>query len=337
MLQRGDNRCRSLDSLRLLGAALLSLSAACTSLPLVARQAPERWAFTAPWDARSDASARTHAEQLDAVVLDWIMLDTLTGLPIRPYIDSVGRSLPHGTRRLAMVTSYAYDRFHPALIRRLAMDSVALARSATAIAATARSGGYSGLVIDFEGMTGADTALTREVVGVVARAAHDAGLAPVAVAVPASDTVAYPARLFGPSVDLLIVMLYDEHWSTSPPGPIASPTWVRRTLALRVQESGANRVMAALPFYGYVWRANQPVAEVISYDEARRMATEAGVALDRDPASSTLHAVRAGPNGWELWVSDVGLIDALEREVAALGVRRIAYWRLGLEDRAVWK
>lgn len=314
----------------------LTLGSACASLPIVGRAAEERWAFTAPWDPRSAASVRAHGLALDGVVLDWIPLDTITGMPFVLYTDSVSAVLPAGSRRMALVTSFVTDQFHPSLIRRLAVDSFALERSAAAIAERVQRGGDRGVVIDFEGMTGADTALTRAVVATIASAARARGVGPVAIAIPASDTVGYPARLFESSADLLLIMLYDQHWATSPAGAIAEPLWVRRTLAMRVAESGANRVVAALPLYGYQWRADAPTA-IISYDDARRLAAEAGVALDRDPATSTLHAMRAGPDGWELWVSDAVLIDALQREVASLGVRRVAFWRLGLEDPAIWR
>jgi spore germination protein YaaH len=49
-----------------------------------------------------------------------------------------------------------------------------------------------------------------------------------------------------------------------------------------------------------------------------------------------LHASRSGSDGWELWVSDATLLQSLEQEVAQLGVRHVAYWRLGLEDPAMW-
>ena len=318
-----------------LGAGALLLGAACSSLPTVGRAAPERWGFSAPWDARSAVSVRAHGAALDGVVLGWLPLDTLTGLPLAPYTDSLAALLPNGVRRMALVTSYLGDRFHPALIRRLALDSAALTRSASAISESIVRGGYRGVVLDFEGMTGADTALTRAVVASIASAVRARGVGPVVVAISPTDTVAYPARLFEASADLLLVMLYDEHWATSPPGPIASPDWVRRGLALRVAESGPSRIVAALPLYGYLWRTNRH-AETISLLDAARLAAEAGIALDRDPASATLRAAQPGANGWTLWVSDAVLLRALEREVSALGVRRLAYWRLGLEDPAFW-
>lgn len=317
------------------GGVSLLAAGACASLPAVGRGVTERWAFSAPWDPRSAASVRAHGASLDGVVLDWIALDSISGLPLDLYSDSLAGALPSGPRRMALVTSFLGDGFHPSLIRRLAVDSIALKASAAAVADRMQRGGYRGVVLDFEGMTGQDTALTRAVVATFASVARARGVGPVAVALPATDTSGYPARLFASSADLLLIMLYDQHWATSPPGAIAEPQWVRRALAMRVAESGATRIVAALPMYGYLWRPNT-VARAISYDDARRIATEAGVSLERDPATSSLHAARTIGDRWELWVSDAVLLEALQREVVALNVKRVAYWRLGLEDPALW-
>ncbi|MEP6991584.1 MAG: hypothetical protein ABJA80_11705 [bacterium] len=323
-------------ALRQVLPVVVVLTSACASLPTSAAPAMERWGFSAPWDPRSAASVRAHGSALDGVVLDWIPLDTVTGMPFVLYQESLAAVLPPDERRLVLVTSFVTDQFHPAVVRRLATDSALLGRSAAAIAERALRGGARGVVIDFEGMTGADTAVTRAVVAAIADAAHARNVGPVVIAMPATDTVGYPARLFAGTADLLLVMLYDQHWATSSPGAIADPAWVRRTLAMRVAEGASGRIVAALPLYGYLWRAGR-LAETLSYDDARRLAAEAGVPLERDPATGSLHAVRAGDDGWELWVSDATLLDALRREVSALGVSRVAYWRLGLEDPALWR
>ncbi|MEO8560862.1 MAG: hypothetical protein ABI601_02230 [bacterium] len=322
-------------SSRLIVALAASISLGCGSLPPGRVQPVERWVFTAPWDARSAASVATHGSRFDAIVTGWIPLDTIIGAPFTLYRDTVGRSSASGRRRMAIVTTFVGSAFHPDVIRRLALDSTALRRSSLAVAAWARRDGYRGLVLDFEGMTGGDSSATRLVVAAISRAARAAGVGPIVVAVPASDTAGYPARLFDGSADLLLVMLYDQHWATSPPGAIAAPDWARRTLGMRVAERGASRLVAALPLYGYLWRPNA-ITETIGYDDARRLATEAGTSLARDPASATLHASRPGADGWELWVSDAELVARLEREATDLGVRRVAYWRLGLEDGDMW-
>ena len=47
--------------------------------------------------------------------------------------------------------------------------------------------------------------------------------------------------------------------------------------------------------------------------------------------------LRAKANGWQMWVSDATLLAALVREAQTLGVSRIALWRLGQEDPAIWR
>ena len=322
-----------------LAVVLLLAAAACTPAtnvsvagPTPAAPPPAVWGFAAPWDPRSDSSLRANGARLDVAVTGWIQLDSLTGQPTLLYPDDPTHASPT-TTRLALVTSYHGQTFHPGAIRSLATDERTLASAAGHLAEITASGRYRGIVLDFEGQAPADTDATVRVVRAFRDSVRARGSSLVAVAIPAADTAAYPTRTFMAVADLLIVMLYDEHWSTSAPGPIATPTWVRRTLGQRVADVGASRIVAALPVYGYQWQAAQ-VAVPLSFDDARRAATQAGVELLRDPASRSLHAIQ--PGGWELWQSDSDLLRALRDEVASLGVTKIALWRLGLEDPGVW-
>lgn len=290
------------------------------------------WAFTAPWDAHSDSSLRAHARDLEVAVTGWIQLDSATGRPELLYQDDPARPAAPA-RRFALVTSWHGHRFHPETVRRLASSPTALDTVASRVGKLVADGGYTGVVIDLEDQSAADVDVTAHVVGALADSARHHGASTIAVAVPAADTAAYPTRAFFPAADVALVMLYDEHWTTSAPGPVATPDWVRRTLAQRIEDVGADRIVAALPLYGYLWRGSQP-AEPLSFADAQRAAVEANVDIVRDPASGSLHAVQ--PGGWELWGSDAGLLRALRDEVAALGVTRIALWRLGQEDPAVW-
>ena len=312
--------------------AVCSLSACRATAPAPSDGPSSTWAFAAPWDPRSDSSLRKNAPRLDAVITGWIQLDSLTGAPSRIYPDDPSR-LPDGARRLALLTSWHGQRFHPEMVRRIAADRNAIAHLAAHVGAIVEAGGYQGIVFDLEGQSRADLSLVLRMLAAVGDSARHRGASVVAVTLPAADTTAYPTRAFTSVADFVVVMLYDEHWSTSAPGPIASPAWVRRNLAQRVSDVGANRVVAAFPLYGYLWRANQP-AEPLSFDDARHAATEAGVEIARDPVSRSLHAIQAG--SWEIWSSDAELLRALRAEAIDLGVTKIALWRLGLEDPAVW-
>ncbi|MGH7663337.1 MAG: hypothetical protein ACRENI_03430 [Gemmatimonadaceae bacterium] len=292
----------------------------------------ELWAFTAPWDRRSARSLALHGGDVDVIVSGWVALDTLSGLPIELFPDSLaGRHA--GARYMALVTSWLGDRFHPATIRALAGDARRRAEVAGRVAQLASSRGYRGLVLDFEGMGPADLGALISVARSIADSARARDVEPIVIAVPAPDTAAYPAQPLLSAADLVLVMLYDQHWSGSPPGAVATPAWAREQLALRIAEVGASRLIAALPLYGYLWRQGAP-GVVVGFDEARRAAAEDGEELEREPSTGSLRA--SSPGEWELWVTDAALLAELLATMSRLGVERFAFWRLGLEDPAVW-
>jgi peptidoglycan-N-acetylglucosamine deacetylase len=323
---------RSLALAALVPACIVTACGAGGVAPRPANPPPAVWGFTAPWDQRSDSSLRANSTRLDVAITGWIQLDSLTGRPALLYPDDPSLIAPP-TTRLALVSSFHGQRFHPEAIRALVADTTSLARAAGRLADLTVRGSYRGVVLDLEGQSAADTTLSMRVVRAFADSVRNRGVSFIAMAVPAGDTAAYPSRPLMAVVDVLVVMLYDEHWSTSAPGPVATPLWVRRTLAQRVADVGASRIVAALPVYGYLWRGSDP-ATPVGFDDARRAAAQASVELTRDPASRSLHAVHAG--SWDLWMSDAEHLRALRAEVNALGVTRIALWRLGLEDPTIW-
>jgi peptidoglycan-N-acetylglucosamine deacetylase len=319
-----------------LGGLAVAVEGCASSLPFIGRGEPEFWGFAVPWDPRSDASAREHGGSLDAIVGGWIALDTLTGQPVaEPGTAAADGGAPglSSRREMAIVTTFTGNRFHPEVVRALANSDSALGAAAQGVARQAATAGYRGLVLDFEGHGPRDRNVLVKVVQAIGDSARAHGLGPVAVAVPAGDTASYPARPLLPGADLILVMLYDEHWAGSRPGSVASPDWARRQLGVRVGEVGADRLVVSLPLHGYVWRPNA-ATQVVSFAEARGLAAEAGGFLEREPASRTLRAARAGE--WEVWVSDAELVRALIAEARRSNVRRFALWRLGLEDPAVW-
>jgi spore germination protein YaaH len=316
-----------------LGAAGVLLAIACAHLPSEPNAPIDYWGFTGPWDKRSDVSVQQHGASLTRIISGWVALDTTSFLPVQVYPDNFRSDIMVSPRTMALVTSYFGSRFHPEIIRGLGGSPQAAGITAGAIAALIDSTAYRGVVIDFEGMTPRDLDALLAVTRAVSDSVRAHGVHTVVIAVPAGDTAAYPSALLLESADLIMAMLYDQHWSASPPGPIASPDWVTRNLGTRVAEVGAARIVAAFPLYGYRWRKSAET-EVIGFDDARRLTTMTNTPLVRDHSSESLHA--ASPEGWELWVSDRGLLEKLVRDARQLGVRSFALWRLGLEDPEVW-
>ena len=307
---------------------------ACLNLPARPPGVVEFWGFTGPWDSRSHESVQANSDKLARVITGWVTLDSLSFRPVRLYHDTSGVDPALAGRTMALITTYEGSRFHPEIIRGLGGSHEAAALTAGAIAEMIDSAGYKGVVIDFEGMTARDLDALRHVTKAISDSVRARGVTTVAIAVPAADTTAYPGALLLESADIIMPLLYDQHWSASPPGPIASPEWVRRQLGMRVAEVGAERIVAALPLYGYRWRRSAET-EVISFEDARRLSIMTNTALTRDLGSATLNA--SSPEGWEIWVSDRVLVETLVRDARRLGVTTFALWRLGLEDPAIWQ
>ena len=309
---------------------------ACAALGGSVQERKSFWGFTGPWDPLSDASLRTNASRLDVAVTGWIALDSLTGEPLLPsaYADTI--RLATGTpQRFALVTSWHGQGFHATPIRTLGSDAARRAQVAGRIARYAESMRYTGLVLDFETLEGRDVPAQLAVLRAITDSSRAHGVTTVAVAIPAEPDEAYPTREITRIADFVLVMLYDQHWPGSEPGPISAPDWVSRNLSRIVSEVGASRVVAGLPLYGYHWTKGKPGVGV-SYEAAMRNARRDGIAMRRDSTSHTMRG-SASNGSAAIWLTDAALLAELMRTAEALSVRRFAFWRLGQEDPAFFR
>ena len=228
-----------------------------------------------------------------------------------------------------MITNASGGQFHPDAVRRLGSDTARASRVADSVGRILAHGHYRGLIIDFEDLKPTDTAAFLAAVRAFTRAAHARHVAPVSVTIVGYDSATYPVRRLLDATDKVMIMAYDQHWQTAPPGPIASPDWVTDLVKHRLAQAGsANRVVVALPVYGYRWPAHGP-ATVVGFNELSR------AGLVRDSASLNLHATLADSS--QVWFCDAVTLDTLVQRVRALGPKTLALWRLGLEDPTMWR
>ena len=235
--------------------------------------------------------------------------------------------------RVAVVTSYHGDRYHPETLRALAGDPEATARMASALIRLRDNAPKGPLVIDFQGMTADDLPRVVEIVRVISDSARRNVWGPIGFAVPGSDTVSYPGTTLALVADLLVIRLTEEHRPGTPPGPLASPDWLSRQLALRVMRLGASRVVAELPVRGYRWDRDG-TARPISFIDARALIAADAGAFNRDEVSGFLRATSVR-DGWEIWIADVTTIQILVARARAAGVTRFALAGVETADPAI--
>jgi spore germination protein YaaH len=63
----------------------------------------------------------------------------------------------------------------------------------------------------------------------------------------------YDFRALGRVVDFMTLMAYDQHSSTTPPGPVAGYDWAKAALDYATARVPCQKILLGIPFYGREW------------------------------------------------------------------------------------
>jgi hypothetical protein len=148
------------------------------------------------------------------------------------------------------------------------------------------------------------------------------------------DNDVYDYEKITPLVDRILVMAYDEHWSTSEPGPIASLPWCRRVAQYALSVIGREKLIMGIPFYGRAWGDTNPsraliysgVEDVIYENRVTEIRRENGI-----PTFDYALPVRV-----KVYYEDDYSLAARMEMYKSMGVGSVGFWRLGQETPAVW-
>ncbi|MCL2225965.1 MAG: glycosyl hydrolase family 18 protein [Defluviitaleaceae bacterium] len=141
-----------------------------------------------------------------------------------------------------------------------------------------------GLNIDFEHLLNADEGPYKiQFLRELAIPMRQRGITlSAAVKVPITATTFYRRDLIAKTVDFVMLMAYDEHWSTSPvAGPNASLPWVQNAVHNMLndfhseQSIPPERLVLGLPFYNRIWRSIAGTGEVSHYRALGTLSTRA--------------------------------------------------------------
>ena len=159
-------------------------------------------------------------------------------------------------------------------------------------------------------------------------------------------TIALPARLrkiandvydyerIKPLVDRILVMAYDEHWSTSAPGPIASLPWCRRVANHALGVIGGDKLIMGIPFYGRAW-GSASLNRAYFHSGVERIRREQGSPEVRRENGIPTFEYEV-PVSVKVYYEDAYSLSARMELYRSLGVAAVGFWRLGQETPAVW-
>lgn len=149
-----------------------------------------------------------------------------------------------------------------------------------------------------------------------------------------SDDV-FPYEEISKIADRIMIMAYDEHWSTSKSGPVASVEWCEKIAGYAASVIPAEKLVMGLPFYGRTW-ANEKPAQGWYFSGINRIMREYNSGkveyVDYVPSVKIDMKVHI-----DAWFEDSYSTVAKMRLYKSKNVEKIAFWRIGQEDPSVWK
>ena len=140
----------------------------------------------------------------------------------------------------------------------------------------------------------------------------------------------------GNTVDVVRIMVYDFHNKGSVAGPITPVDNLRDVLSYANKVLPREKVVVGLPLYGYDWVGNTGVS--IDFEKASEIADEYKVQPIRDRKSGELNFnYTQNDQKHTVWYQDAVSVAEKMKVAKEYGYNRFTFWRLGGEDKDIWK
>ncbi|MGB9164781.1 MAG: glycosyltransferase [Rhodomicrobium sp.] len=303
------------------------------------REKPLTIGFYANWDDSSFSSLRNNIQNLDWVVPSWLYLQgSSMDLKVtldQKSLDLIRREKP-GTSILAMIQNSSITKWDGPNLGRLMADPARRRERSNSVLAFIEEHKLQGIMIDFEQIPDDAHKDTLAFLSEVHAAFKAKGLI-VAVAAPFDDPH-WNYKAYAKVCDYLMLMGYDEHWSDSQPGSVASQSWFSTRLAARMRDLDPAHTIVAIANYGYDWTVGKQDAEELTFQEAILTARDSNVSIQLDPDTlNPRFSYLEDGAAHRVWFLDA--VTAYNHLRAADRYRPAGYalWRLGAEDPSIWQ
>lgn len=206
--------------------------------------------------------------------------------------------------------------------------------------------GFDGINIDFESIaqeSGTDYVQFLRELSILCR--KNGIILSVDVPVPMDYNTHYDREELGVVCDYVIMMGYDEHYSGSDAGSVASMDFEETGIQDMLEEVPKEKVISAIPFYSRVWYTETlsdgtttVTSEVVTMEEAQQLLADLGATSSYDESTGQQYAEWTADDGrlCQIWLEDTSSVSTRAALVSQYELGGIASWRLGYETDDVW-
>jgi peptidoglycan-N-acetylglucosamine deacetylase len=323
-----------------------------------------RAAFYVPWDAASFSSLREYARQIDLLYPEWLHVLTpdgrlqsvdeqtnkpfyvVQGSTVHTVDDKVMpflKSEDTGTEVFPLVNNF--DGADWVDISRFLNDPDARAEFRRQLATFLGSDKYHGLMVDFETFPKKGQPGFLSLLKELSSDLHGRSMK-LYVAVP-SHNEEWNYAAVAAAADGVVLMNYDEHYPGGQPGPVASQDWFVDNLEFALKVVPKDKLICAIANFGYDWAQRDKAGKLPPGEKDKNQSvqeawlaardSEEDVEFDEDYLVPHVSYLDEKNVRHDIWFQDG--VTALNQMRASqeLGIKTFALWRLGAEDRSLWR
>ena len=293
--------------------------------------------FYVNWDEASKVSMRMNITHLTHLVPEWLTLKNGKG-DVDDQSDEQIIQIARDANLPILVEINNYrDGWQAGDLHQVLNDTAGRANLIDNILSNIHEHKFAGVNIDFEQLPSADRARMVEFMELLHTRLQSANVL-LTQDVPTDDDNTYDLKRLGQINDFIVPMVYDEHYQSSTPGPVASEAWFQDQIDRLLKQVPASKTVIGVGNYGYDWVIGSRKGGVeVSYGDviAAAVANKAKIDFDQQAENPVLRYTN-GKDQHEIWFLDAATALNHILDVSDDDYRGIAVWRLGAEDPGMW-
>jgi cellulose synthase/poly-beta-1,6-N-acetylglucosamine synthase-like glycosyltransferase/peptidoglycan/xylan/chitin deacetylase (PgdA/CDA1 family)/spore germination protein YaaH len=299
--------------------------------------------FYVNWDDSSLASLKQNYNSLDWLIPEWMRLSGDDKNPLVLDIDEDAVQFIQSTKPempvLPLLQNYKNERWNSDILARAIDHESDRRKLINALLQTIARYKFGGLTIDIEEIPQSSQTDLYTFMKELRAEFQTRGLL-LAQAVP-FDNEEWNYKAYAGVTDYLMLMAYDEHWSTGEAGPVAGQDWYDSILKKRMAELSPAKTIICFGNYGYNWPGNKEEAETVTFQEsllAARESLDSPEEIKFDPVSKNPYFEYTEDDGVDhtVWFLDASTAYNELQSAQPYKPAGFALWRLGSEDPSLW-
>lgn len=237
---------------------------------------------------------------------------------------------------LAVISNFNKTDWDGVAVKKLLINKDAQDKMIKSLLALTKKYGFDGINIDFEELNLEDQQPFNNFMKNLYTQFHNQKLIVSQDISPENDD--YNPTVLQNYNDYIILMAYDQHTDRSNAGDISHQEWVEEQLDNICGKMDANKVILALACYGYDWPKNS-IGVSVTYDQAIANAFHynSKIVYDKESANLNYNYTDDAGIAHKVYFTDAATNFNLIRKADDWDIAGIALWRLGSEDRRLWK